>query len=180
MPTPIPATTMTDRGLLALARHEGLVPAPYLDAVDTWTFGIGHTAAAGDPDPETMPRGMPDDMEAGIAEAFRVFRADIAPTRPMCATPCGCRWRRTSSMRWSAFHYNTGGIARAALTRHLNAGNRVAAADAFMGWRDRRRSSRAARPSSACFATGSIRVAPSRSGPWIARAAWISRARSAA
>jgi len=26
------------------------------------------------------------------------------------------------------------GIARAALTRHLNAGNRVAAADAFMGW----------------------------------------------
>lgn len=33
-----------------------------------------------------------------------------------------------------SFHYNTGGIARAALTRHLNAGNRLAAADAFMGW----------------------------------------------
>jgi lysozyme len=38
-------------------------------------------------------------------------------------------------MRWSAFHYNTGGIAKAALTRHLNAGNRVAAADAFLNWR---------------------------------------------
>jgi len=34
-----------------------------------------------------------------------------------------------------SFHYNTGGIAKAALTRHLNAGNRVAAADAFLNWR---------------------------------------------
>jgi lysozyme len=34
-----------------------------------------------------------------------------------------------------SFHYNTGGIAKAALTRHLNAGNRVAAANAFLNWR---------------------------------------------
>jgi lysozyme len=34
-----------------------------------------------------------------------------------------------------SFHYNTGGIAKAALTRHINAGNRVAAADAFLNWR---------------------------------------------
>ena len=34
-----------------------------------------------------------------------------------------------------SFHYNTGGIAKAALTRHLNAGNRAAAADAFLNWR---------------------------------------------
>ncbi len=33
-----------------------------------------------------------------------------------------------------SFHYNTGGIAKAALTRHLNAGDRAAAAAAFMGW----------------------------------------------
>ena len=33
-----------------------------------------------------------------------------------------------------SFHYNTGGIAKALLTRHLNAGDRVAAAAAFMGW----------------------------------------------
>jgi lysozyme len=34
-----------------------------------------------------------------------------------------------------SFHYNTGGIAKAALTRHLNAGTRVAAANAFLNWR---------------------------------------------
>ena len=33
-----------------------------------------------------------------------------------------------------SFHYNTGGIAKASLTRHLNTGNRAAAAQAFMGW----------------------------------------------
>ena len=38
---------MTDRGLLALVRHEGIVPGPYLDVKQVWTFGIGHTVAAG-------------------------------------------------------------------------------------------------------------------------------------
>ena len=40
---------MTDRGLVALVRHEGLVPGTYLDVKQVWTFGIGHTAAAGPP-----------------------------------------------------------------------------------------------------------------------------------
>ena len=57
---------MTDRGLLALVRHEGLVPGPYLDVKSVWTFGIGHTAAAGTPDPARMPRGMPADLDAGM------------------------------------------------------------------------------------------------------------------
>ena len=69
---------MTDLGLLALVRHEGLVPGPYLDVKQVWTFGIRHTAAAGSPDPATMPRGMPADLDAGTREAFRVFRADLA------------------------------------------------------------------------------------------------------
>jgi hypothetical protein len=63
----------TERGLLALARHEGVVPAPYLDVKGVWTFGIGHTAEAGAPDPAKMPRGMPADLDAGIAEALRLF-----------------------------------------------------------------------------------------------------------
>ena len=38
---------MTDRGLLALVRYEGLVPDPIFDVKQVWTFGIGHTAAGG-------------------------------------------------------------------------------------------------------------------------------------
>ncbi|WP_241565323.1 lysozyme [Paenirhodobacter populi] len=68
---------MTDRGLLTLVRHEGIVPGPYLDVKNVWTFGIGHTAAAGLLDPAKMPRGMPADIDTGIREAFRIFRSDL-------------------------------------------------------------------------------------------------------
>lgn len=78
---------MTDRGLLALARHEGVVPGPYRDSTGTWTFGIGHTAAAGPPDPAMMPRGLPDDLDAGIREAFGVFRSDLAAYEAAGAGP---------------------------------------------------------------------------------------------
>lgn len=126
---------MTDRGLLALARHEGIVPGPYRDSTGTWTFGIGHTAAAGPPDPAKMPRGMPEDLDAAIREAFRLFREDIgsyeADVRRAVTVPV----EPHEFDALVSFHYNTGGIARAALTRHLNAGNRVAAADAFLNWR---------------------------------------------
>lgn len=124
----------TDRGLLALIRHEGIVPAPYLDVKAVWTFGIGHTATAGPPDPGRMARGMPADLDAGIREAFRVFRVDLiryeADIRRAVKVPLAPH----EFDGLVSFHYNTGGIAKAVLTRHLNAGDRAAAAQAFMGW----------------------------------------------
>ena len=124
----------TDRGLLALIRHEGVVPGPYLDVKTVWTFGIGHTAAAGPPDPETMPRGMPADLDAGIREAFRLFRADIVAYEAEVLRSVKVPLEPHEFDALVSFHYNTGGIAKAALTRHLNAGNRAAAAAAFLGW----------------------------------------------
>ena len=125
---------MTDWGLLALVRHEGIVPGPYTDVKQVWTFGIGHTAAAGAPDPATMPRGMPADLDAGIREAFRVFRADLARYEAAVLRAVKVPLMPNEFDALVSFHYNTGGIAKAALTRHLNAGDRAAAATAFMGW----------------------------------------------
>ncbi len=124
----------SDRGLLALIRHEGVVPGPYLDAKGVWTFGIGHTAAAGPPDPAVMARGMPADLDAGIREAFRVFRSDLAryEAEVLCAVKVPLALHEFDAL--VSFHYNTGGITRAALTKHLNAGDRAAAAEAFMNW----------------------------------------------
>lgn len=126
---------MTDRGLLALARHEGIVPGPYRDATGTWTFGIGHTAAAGDPAPTEMPRGMPDDLDAAIREVFRLFREDIGSYEADVRRAFMVPLEPHEFDALVSFHYNTGGIARAVLTRHLNTGNRVAAANAFLNWR---------------------------------------------
>ena len=124
----------SDRGLLALIRHEGVVPGPYLDVKDVWTFGIGHTAAAGPPDPAQMARGMPADLDVGIREAFRFFRADLAAYEAEVLRAVRVPLEPHEFDALVSFHYNTGGIAKAALTLHLNAGNRVAAAAAFMGW----------------------------------------------
>lgn len=124
----------TDRGLLALIRHEGVVPGPYLDVKDVWTFGIGHTAAAGPPDPARMPRGMPSDTQAGIHEAFRLFCTDLATYEAEVQRAVKVPLEPHEFDALVSFHYNSGGIAKAALTRHLNAGNRAAAAAAFMGW----------------------------------------------
>ncbi len=62
---------VSNKGLLELASHEGIVPTRYKDSVNVWTWGIGHTKAAGDPDPEKM---------TGIStteEVLRVFRIDV-------------------------------------------------------------------------------------------------------
>lgn len=125
---------MSDRGLLALARHEGLVPAPYLDVKSVWTFGIGHTAAAGAPDPATMPRGMPSDLDAAIRDAFRLFRADLAGYEAEVARAVTVPLAPHEFDALVSFHYNTGAIARATLTRLLNAGDRKGAAAAFLNW----------------------------------------------
>ncbi len=110
---------MTDKGLLALARHEGLVPGPYRDVKGVWTFGIGHTVTAGPPDPVRMARGMPADTQVGIREAFRLFRADLARYEAAVLRAVKVPLAPHEFDALVSFHYNTGGIARAALTRHL-------------------------------------------------------------
>jgi lysozyme len=124
----------SDRGLMALIRHEGVVPGPYLDVKGVWTFGIGHTAAAGPPDPARMPRGMPADLDAGIREAFRVFRGALGRYEAEVLRAVKVPLEPHEFDALVSFHYNTGGIARATLTKALNGGDRTAAADAFMNW----------------------------------------------
>lgn len=119
---------------MALIRHEGVVPGPYLDVKDIWTFGIGHTAAAGPPDPARMQRGMPTDLDAGVREAFRIFRTDLAAYEAEVLRAVKVPLEPHEFDALVSFHYNTGGIAKAALTKALNADNRAAAAAAFMGW----------------------------------------------
>lgn len=135
-PNPDPSPQkVSDSGLLALARHEGVVPAPYRDVRNIWTFGIGHTAAAGGPDPATLPRGMPVDLDAAISRAFRLFRQDLARSEAEVARAVTVPLAPHEFDALVSFHYNTGAIARATLTARLNAGDRAAAARAFLNWR---------------------------------------------
>ena len=81
-----------------------------------------------------MPRGMPADLDAGVAQAFRLFRSDLGRYEAdvLRAVPVPLEPHEFDAL--VSFHYNTGAIARAALTRALNAGDRAAAGAAFMNW----------------------------------------------
>lgn len=58
-------------GLIDIAHHEGICLQPYLDTVDVWTVGLGHTAAAGPPNPLSV-------SSLTIKEAFDLLRVDLA------------------------------------------------------------------------------------------------------
>ena len=126
----------SDQGVAFLAAHEGIVPAPYFDSVGVLTFGVGHTAAAGAPDPAQMQRGMPADVDEAIAYAFEVFRRDLA--RYEAAVRTVIANRAVAQHEFDAavsFHFNTGAIARATWVKHWMAGNKAAAALSMMDWR---------------------------------------------
>lgn len=127
----------SDKGVAFIVAHEGVVPGPYLDSVNVWTFGIGHTAAAGAPIPADMPRGMPADLDAALREAFAVFRHDLAKyeadvERALGRTPV----EQHEFDAAVSFHFNTGAIGRAAWVNLWKSGQKDAAAASMLAnWR---------------------------------------------
>jgi len=122
------AQKVSDKGLVEIASHEGIVNAPYKDSVGVWTVGIGHTASAGFPNP-ALKRG-----EYSMAEIMEIFRRDIAKfearvrkafTRPLTQEQFDAA---------VSFDFNTGGIDDATWVKKFNAGDMAGARKAFMFW----------------------------------------------
>jgi lysozyme len=121
-------------GIYAIAVHEGIVPGPYKDSVGVWTYGIGHTAAAGLPNPAMLPRGMPEDIDKEIKTVVELFQRDLVKYETGVNRAVKVPVKQHEFDALVSFHYNTGKVGSAKLTTELNAGNRVAAAAAFMNW----------------------------------------------
>ena len=124
---------ISDKGLLEICEHEGIVPAPYLDSVGVWTFGIGHTAAAGGPDPLDLPKGMPGNIDGAIDEAIALFREDVGKYEARVNAALKVPVSQHQFDALVSFDFNTGGIHRAQLTRAINAGEANASRH-FFGW----------------------------------------------
>lgn len=124
----------SDKGVMSLIIKEGIVPGPYLDSVGVVTYGIGHTHFAGSPDPRELPRGMPKDLDKELRKVFDVFKKDLVKYEQEVLSAVKVPLEQHEFDALVSFHYNTGAIARAALTRHLNNNDKKAAAEAFMGW----------------------------------------------
>jgi lysozyme len=117
----------SDRGLATIVGHEGIVLNPYRDSVGVWTIGVGHTAAAGAPNPQSVPAMTVD-------EAMALFRLDVAKYEAAVSAAVKVPLAQHEFDALVSFHYNTGGIAKAKLTAALNRGDRAGAAAGFMGW----------------------------------------------
>ncbi|GLK66996.1 glycoside hydrolase family protein [Hansschlegelia plantiphila] len=120
---------MSDRGLAELAGHEGIVSRRYKDSVGVWTLGVGHTAAAGAPDPITVTSDML------IGDVMALFRKDVAQYEAAVDKALSVAVTQTEFDALVSFHYNTGAIGRATLVKSLNAGDRDAASAQFMSWK---------------------------------------------
>ena len=125
---------LSDAGLYALALHEGIVPGPYRDSVGVWTYGIGHTAAAGGLDPADMPRGMPANLSEAVEDAIDMFRHDAAKYEAAVARAVKVPLKQHQFDALVSFHYNTGAIAKASLVKKLNAGDYEGAGAGLMAW----------------------------------------------
>ena len=123
----------SDKGILEIAEHEGVVPAPYRDSVGVWTFGIGHTAAAGGLDPREMNSAMPADVDAAVMRAIDVFRQDLTKYEARVNAAIKVPLKQHEFDALVSFDFNTGGIHRAQLTKAINRGDKDAARH-FMGW----------------------------------------------
>lgn len=121
---------VSDKGLIELVCSEGVVPYPYLDSVGVWTYGVGHTAAAGAPDPKTMPRGVATSLKA-VVELFREdlkkYEDDVNRAVKVPLT----QHQFDALVHW---HYNTGAIKTATLTKRVNAKDWAGAGAQFLVW----------------------------------------------
>lgn len=128
------AQSLSNEGLAFLAAHEGIVPAPYRDSVGVLTWGVGHTKAAGAPDPASLPLAMPANIDDALRRVLRTYRVDVmkyeagvrrAFTRPLTQTQFDAA---------VSFHYNTGSIGRASWVKAFNSGDTAGAARGIMNW----------------------------------------------
>lgn len=114
---------ISDKGLMALIGSEGIVQSRYRDAVGVWTIGVGHTAAAGAPDPEKFSGAMP------IREVFDLLRRDVAKYEAAVSKAVKVALEQHEFDALVSWHYNTGRISRASFLADLNSGRKRAAGE---------------------------------------------------
>src|SRR5215471_15122088 len=97
---------LSTKGALELIGYEAIVQTRYLDP-SVWTIGVGHTKAAGLPDPERF-RGT-----LSIPDVYSLFRLDVAKYVAEVNAALKRVGKEVNQAQFDAlvsFHYNTGKI----------------------------------------------------------------------
>ncbi|MFA6219611.1 MAG: hypothetical protein WC692_07500 [Erythrobacter sp.] len=121
---------LTEKTLLEIAEHEGLVLEAYLDSVGVWTWGFGVTDASG------HKVGRYRKSRSTIERAVEVFEW-LLRTKYLPEVQRAFRGRELTEAQLAAalsFHWNTGAIGEADWVRSVLAGERRTAWLQFMNW----------------------------------------------
>jgi GH24 family phage-related lysozyme (muramidase) len=138
-------TLLTERTLLEIAEHEGLVLEAYRDSVGVWTWGFGVTDASG------HSVGRYRKNRSTIERAVEVYEW-LLRTKYLPEVERAFRGRELTEAQLAAalsFHWNTGAIGRADWVKSVLAGNPNRAWSEFMNYSrpreviDRRKAERA-------------------------------------
>lgn len=114
-------------GLCAILAHEAIVLRTYDDGVGVLTIGAGHTAMAGDPKP------VPG-LKISITEAINIFREDLVKYEADVKRSVRVPLEQHQFDALVSWHYNTGSISTATLTKKLNNRDIEGAAKEFKRW----------------------------------------------
>ena len=115
---------LSPQGRALIQEFEGLMLKAYRDGPG-WSIGYGHYLGTGNFEGETIDR----------AEADRLFESDVrkyeAAVSTLAASPSSHEFDAMTSL---CYNIGTGGFAESTVLRQHNAGNKPAAADAFLLW----------------------------------------------
>jgi lysozyme len=120
---------LSKQGAMELIGHEAIVQTKYRDSKNLWTIGVGHTRAAGEPDPATYTEVMP------LKEVFKLFQKDVQKYADDVNAALKVPVSQSEFDALVSFHFNTGGINRASLVKSINAGDKKTAAKQFLSWK---------------------------------------------
>lgn len=122
---------ISKEGLAELAGYEGVCTAPYLDSGGVWTFGVGHTHYDGYPDPRTMTKGLDMPLEYVFELYQKKIHRYVNDVNKAITVPL----TQAQFDALVSFHYNTGAIKSATLTKSINNGTDLSTIEHnFMMW----------------------------------------------
>lgn len=116
------------KGEMELIGHEAIVQTRYRDSKGIWTLGVGHTFAAGPPNPAEFTGTL------SIPDVFELFRKDLQTYIRAVDTAVKVPISQTQFDALVSWHFNTGAVRKASLVIALNKGNIAAAGDGLMAW----------------------------------------------
>lgn len=135
----LPIATVNAAGRAALIREEGVRRFAYNDSAGHATFGVGHLIHHGPVNAADRRRWGTPARPLSMRVVDSVLMKDLASYERVVRDAFrGAKLRPTANMFNAcvslAFNIGTGGFATSSVARHLKAGRKQAAANAFLLW----------------------------------------------